>query len=180
MAKTKGTDIVALRRYFRELGPESEKRFYQTLSPEVQNLYDTILATSWTEVEKQMAIYQAAADFLFPGDTVPMTSLGKLLAKRSFSGVYRFFLRVPSIQFIFKRAANIWRAYYNTGNAAVKEISPRTIELVVNNFPDMPRPMREMAMGHYRVILETAGAKNIRMDMLDNNPQAWRWRVSWE
>lgn len=180
MSKTKGTDVVALREIFKAQGTAVENAFLDKLSSRHRDLYHLIVATSWSEVSDQMAIYQAAADTLFPGEANRMVRLGMLLAERSFTGIYKVFLRIPTIEFILGRAARIWNSYYDKGDATVFKVSPKCVELIVQNFPDLPRPMREVANGHYEVLLKMTGARNVRITMNEDDPNVWRWRVSWD
>jgi hypothetical protein len=102
------------------------------------------------------------------------------MAELSYSGIYKIFLRIPTIEFIFKRAARIWKTYFEKGDASIETVSAKCVDLVVANFPELPKPMRELANGHYLVLLQATGAKHIRIEMLDQDPNAWRWRVSWD
>lgn len=180
MPKTKGTDIIALHALLREKGPETEKGFLDKLGPRLAAVYRGITATSWTEVEEQLAIYQVAAGVLFPNDPAGLTRLGMALAEKSFSGIYKIFFRLPSIEYIFKRTARIWSAYYDQGEASIETQAGKCVDLVVRNFPELPRAMREVANGHYTVIMNMTGAKNIRINLIDTDPNAWRWRISWD
>ncbi len=180
MAKTKGTDIITLRLIMTAKGPVVEKAFEEKLGPRLLAIYRAISAMSWTEVDDQIAIYQAAAEVLFPNDSERMKSLGVLFGHKAFNGIYKLFLRIPTIEYIFKRAARIWNTYYDKGEAVIEVLSPKVVDMVVRDFPELPRAMREVVQGHYCVILEMTGAKDIQIQMFDDNPSAWRWRVSWK
>lgn len=180
MSRTKGTDVVALREVFKLQGAAVENAFLAKLPDRLRDLYRQIVATSWSEVADQMAIYQAAAEILFPGETNRMVRLGMLLAERSFTGIYKVFLRIPTIEFILGRAARIWNSYYDKGDATVVKVSAKCAELIVQNFPDLPRPMREVANGHYEVLLKMTGARNVRISLNEDDPSTWRWRISWD
>ncbi len=177
---TKGADVMSLRKILRERGAAVEKAFQDRLTPELQEVYRGIVATSWTPVEQQMAIYQAAAQTLFPGLDEPMARLGHALAQQTFTGMYRIFFRIPSISFIMQRVAMVWRSYYNLGEAMVENVQPKRVDFVVRDFPQLPYPMLEVAKGHSRCILEMTGAKMIQITLDTHDPQAWRWRLSWD
>lgn len=177
---TKGADVIALRKLLEERGAAAEKAFASKLTPELLEVYHGIIATSWTPVEQQMAVYQAAAQVLFPGQEEPMAHLGHALARKTFSGLYRIFFRIPSVAFIMQRVAVVWRSYYNQGEALVENIRPKSVDFVVRNFPQLPQPMLEVAKGHCRCILEMTGAKMVEVELNARDPQAWRWRLSWQ
>lgn len=178
MSKTKGTDVAALRRLIQEKGPGSEAAFVASLTPELAGLYRDILPFTWTPVEKQTELYAAAAAALFPGHPEPMRELGRAMAQQTFSGIYKIFLRIPSMSFILSRVAQMWQTYYDTGEACVEDFTGKSGALVVRNFPDLPRRMREVVCGHLQVLVEATGAKHVRVVLNDRDPNAWRWEVS--
>jgi hypothetical protein len=180
MAMTKGTDVVSLRSEVRARGGEFEQQYRDALSPPARSLYDEALAFSWSPVEDQMEVYQSAARLLFPAASEPMADLGRALARRTYTGIYRAFLRIPSIKFIMSRAASMWDSFYDTGTATVESTDANSAELVVRGFPGMPAPMREMVKGHMSVLLEMTGARNPSIRHIAANPSEWRWHASWE
>lgn len=180
MELTKGADVIALRKILAEKGEAVEQAFLQKLTPELVELYQGIMATSWTPVDKQMAIYTAAAEALFPGQPEHMANLGYALAQKTFTGIYRIFFRIPSIAFIMKRVATLWRSYYNKGDASVENVKSKSLELVVRNFPELRRKMLEVAKGHSRYIIELTGARHVHVELKDDEPEAWRWIMRWE
>lgn len=179
MTKTKGTDIVSLRKVFQEQGAEREKAFVVSLPSDLQLLYQTALHNTWTLVEKQTELYQRAAEFLYPGSPDIMRKLGKAMAGKSFSTVYRLFLRIPTLAFVIARTAQIWGTYYDRGRASVEDFQPLSgARFVVRDVPDLPRALREVVCGHLEVILELTGCLDIRID-LEEEPGQWIWRLRW-
>lgn len=180
MANTKGTDIIALRKIFQERGAAVEQAFTAKLTAEQLDLYKNALHISWTPVDKQTALYQIAAESLFPGESACMQKLGKAMAAQSFGGIYKVFLRLPTIEFIVKRTAQVWLTYYDTGDASVADFVGKSGALVVKGFSDLPRKLREVVCGHLEHLLEATGAKNVRVTLNDKDPGAWRWELKWE
>jgi hypothetical protein len=177
MPKTKGTDVMALRKLLQARGPEFEQTFKAALTPELAELYRTILHFTWTPVEAQTALYAAAAAALFPGHPEPMRELGRAMARLTFSGIYKVFLRLPTLAFVMSRTAQMWRTYYDAGEASVEDFTGRSGSLVVRRFPELPRQMREVVCGHLQVLVEATGAKQVRVLLHDQDPEAWRWEI---
>jgi uncharacterized protein (TIGR02265 family) len=180
MASTKGTDVVSLRNELRDRGPAVEGAVVARLSPEQRQLYERGLASDWNDVELQMGVYLAAATTLFPTAGMPMRELGRVLGARTYRGVYRVFLRFPTVEFIVGRAASMWSTFYDTGHGEVEKLGPNRLAFVVRGFPGMPRPMREMAIGHIEVLLEATGAKSPDVRLQDSEPDALRYEISWK
>jgi uncharacterized protein (TIGR02265 family) len=179
MAMVKCSDVVALRKLFKDEGKETEDRFLSKLPPNLIDMYQKVMATDWVAIPDQMKIYQAAAETVFPDSDNNMRDLGKALAERTYTGVYRVFLRIPTVPFVANRAAQIWRTFYDTGNMRVENQTGKSLDLVLADFPELPKPMRAMAGGHMTLLLEMTGAKDISIQQIDADCTAWRWHVEW-
>ena len=78
------------------------------LSPELKEFYEKITYTKWNSFDKIMEIYEAAPRILFPDDPHQLFKLGKVIAERSYSTIYRIFLRLPTVNYVMKSSANIF------------------------------------------------------------------------
>jgi hypothetical protein len=180
VSKTKGTDVIALKGIMRARGNAIEQQFIGKLTPALREVYSGILATSWQEVADQASIYRAAAETLFPSSKEKLVELGRLLASQSYKGVYKLFLRLPSTQYIFERVARIWSSYFERGEASIETNGDKSVDVVVRDFEDLPHELMEAASGHYCVLLEATGCKNVSVQIIDSDPHAWRLHVTWQ
>jgi hypothetical protein len=182
MAKVKGTSIVNLRKIFMEQETGVEETFVLRLTPDLRKLYEITLYSSLTPVAQQSKLYVLAAEVLFPEDQDRLCLLGKAIARKSYSGVYQMFLRIPTIQFVVSQAAKVWTMHYDQGTADVEAFDARlkSGDYVVRDFPDLPREMLQTVCGHLIVLLEMAGAKNVHIRIVDLDPKAWRWKIQYE
>jgi hypothetical protein len=180
MAKTKGTDVAALREVLHQRGPEVEAAVLKRMDPAARALYEKALAFDWSPVDLQMQVYLAAARHLFPDSPQPMAELGRLLANKAYGGIYKVFLRIPTVKYVMNRTAQLWSTYYDTGQATVENVTDTGLDVVVRGFPDLPAPMREMAGGHMGVLLELTGAKGGRVTVDDHDPAEWHWQLRWD
>jgi hypothetical protein len=179
MAQVKATDFDSLRKLLKKMGSARETEFVQSLSPEHAELYSKAIIFDWLSVEEHARFLSAAAESLYPDSPRQLEQLGRDLADRTFSGVYRVFLRIPTVVYLIKRAAAVWETYYDTGEATVENIQNGSADLVVSGFPDLPEALRRTTTGHVQVLLEMTGARDVRVEHHDNDPQAWRWVASW-
>jgi hypothetical protein len=180
MPKIKGTDITVLRKLIQKQGDNYEKCFLELLEPQLLNLYKNTLSTTWVTEELHTQLYEVAADFLLPEHPEKMVELAKTVAKDSYQGIYRFFLRIPTVPFLVKKAANIWYTYHDTGKAGASKIEKKKVQFFVKDFPDLPRGMRLLTNGHILALLELAGFKQVSVTNDDSDPTNWKWYISWE
>jgi hypothetical protein len=180
MVSIKNTDIAGLRDILRGHGAAAEAAVMARLSPASRQLFESALAFQWSPLERQMEIFEAAGELLFPGSEDRAFRLGRLLAERAYGGVYKAFLRIPSVRFVMGRAAQVWSSYYDGGEAVVENVGENGCELVVRGFPDFPATMREQLRGHVSILLERTGVKRYSVTHLDADREAWRWVITWE
>lgn len=179
-ATIKGTNVVNLRKLFKERPGELEKMFVSQLSPELLHLYNSIVTTTMTPIAIQCKLYEGAAKVLFPESLHSMRLLGKALSRMAYDGVYRIFIRFPTIPFIIKRVPQIWKTFFVKGNMHVDRVEGKRAVLVLREFPDFPESMLEYTIGHILVLLESAGAKNVQVKIDASDANAWTWEVEWQ
>lgn len=180
MFKTKGTDVVALRRIFKERGAGPEQVFLSRLPPDLLDLYRCSLAFVWNDVDLQVALYRAAAEVLFPNDREGLKRLGWEMARRSYSGIYKILLRLPSTRFVMDQAAKLWTTYFERGRATVEEAGRGRAVFVLRGYPELAADMRQIVRGNITAAAETTGARNVRVVHVDADPQAWKWVIQWD
>ncbi len=180
MYRTKGTDVVALRQIFKERGGEAERAFLAKLAPAQAELYQRSLAFIWNDVDQQTAVYHAAAEVLYPGEAEGLKRLGWEMARRSYRGVYRVLLRLPSTQFVMSQAAKLWSTYFERGRAAVEDAGRGRATFVLYDYPELPADMRQIVRGNITAAAETTGARNVRVLHVDSDPRSWKWVIQWD
>jgi hypothetical protein len=179
MVRVNTTDFVALRNLLKEDFPGKEGELLARLSPQMAEIYKKTSFKDWIQIPQVIDIYQQIVDLLFPGEQDGWQKLGSLIARRSFSGAYRIFLGALSIDFVIKRAANIWNAYYDQGFVEVENIRSRSCDFVLKEFPELPSQMRHLITGHMTAILELTGAKNITITLDESGAKDIKWFCRW-
>jgi hypothetical protein len=174
----KGTDMIALRKIMREKSKEEE--LGELLTIEQQAAYQAILSTNWAPLEEQMIIYQAAANVLFPDDENPFEALGYALAQKTFTGLYRVFVRIPTLEFVLKRAAIVWTSFFSKGEATIVNLKKKQVDYVVTGIPELSQSMGYIVSGHCKVLAEITGRENVEVEFIDTNPEIWCWRLTWD
>jgi hypothetical protein len=180
MAKIKGTDVVSLRKYFATRPDDVQRRFRELLSQEAAGLFDTALSTTWSPVELQSEMYEAAAQALHPNKPNGVAILFHDIAAVSYSGIYRVFLRMPTLAFLISRAAAVWKSYFDTGEACGENAAAKSVDFVVRNFPSLPPAMQQATAGHLQFLVENAGAVQPTVHVVETEPSCWRWQVRWK
>ncbi len=179
MSRIKGSDVASFRSLLRQKPPGTEARFLDSLPPALRQLYLETSPVTWNPVEAQAQLYELGAAFLFSGTPEPVVELLRVLARTSYSSLYKVFLRIPTVKFVAERAARVWGNYYDTGSASVENATKTSFDFVVKEFPDLPRALREATTGHILAILDLTGTREAKVTSPSSTPDAWVWHATW-
>lgn len=188
MNQIKGLAIKTIRNLFDAQTNKIEQQFISKLGIEQKKLWEhPPLPTVWASTdllfhqEPSGTILYEAAQVLFPGEcNHAMQNLGVASAKENVPVFFQMFIRIPTIHFVFKRVAMFWRANYDTGFAGVDIISKHEFAFVVKNYPQFPSCMRAFIAGYLQGMGELLRINIISVKKIEDDPQAWRWVVTWE
>jgi hypothetical protein len=184
MNQVKGTGFLIIKKIVRDRGPATEKKFLESLTPQERVAWDTdkILAISWNPLPSKpegSGLYEAA-QALFPGDpNHALRELGRVMAKEGLPRFYQIFIRIPTVQFIWKRVAALWRSFYDTGDAVMENPGPRQATFVLRNYPEYPPYMREYLCGYFIGMGDLVGLKTMVVRKDETDPRAWKWHLQW-
>jgi hypothetical protein len=207
MARVKPTAIVTVHRWLHRLGPQAEAALLSRLTPATADLYRRIQTVAWITHKEDAELLTAAAQTLYGEDPEGMRRLGSEVAKLEFSEHFQSTLILPTLAllfkqvfrhaselepsepgtfsnspltFVFQRLPELFQHFYDAGEIKVVEVTSSSAVLVMSGLPDVPRPSREFAAGFMERIMLMAGAKQARVGVPDDGPEAWRYPLSWE
>lgn len=179
MAGYKGMALVLVRQWIRAADPDVERRVLEALTPEERIAYASLVATAWVPVELATNLYVVASPLLYPKEPRPLRQIGRDLARQNLGGVFRFVVRVISVQMLIEKTASLWRSFHDRGEATVTRESDRLFRFEVTDYPELPERMRETIVGWLGQAVELTGAQNVRVVKSDTDPERWSWTVTW-
>ncbi len=178
MGKVKAIDLMELKKVLNKR--KLEEQFLSLLDPDTRHQFINAVATTWLPLDSYTKIVCAAAPLVFPGESNALHELGRKLTPQTLNFVYKAFIRIPKVAFLAKRSAFIWRTYYQKGEAETIDATENSITLVINNFPEIPQALRINIAGSIRGIIELTDAVNVKVQLDERNPNAWKFLISWE
>ena len=177
--KVKASDLVGLRKHVAAKRGTTLDRVRETLTPELRDILDMSLASSWVPDAELCAIYDGFCQVLLPGVAAPRVQLGRQMALMSYTGIYRVFLAVPSAAFVIRKAANVWASYHSTGTASMEDVGDERATLVVRGAACISPCMIDIIAGHILALAELTRAKDPVVVSDASDPSALRWSVRW-
>jgi hypothetical protein len=177
----KATGVAYIRNRIRTETPQLEERFSEQLNEADRSFFENAMPVSWIPVQAGARIYAAAAELLFPSATNPLKDLGRAMALADLRGIYKILLKAATVPMVVKKTASLWRIYHKRGEARSERGSNKNeIFLVISDYRDLPGEMRETATGYTAGVIELTGARNVKVDLNDEDPERWRWSIRWD
>lgn len=180
MPNMKPTDIVVLKKIFKEMDPSKEQDYLNRLSEEQRHIYKDAMYSTMLPIEIVDEMYHHGAECLFPNASDKYIAFGKFVSERSFSTVYKIFMRIPTRKFVIGKASAVWQNYHEKGEAKIENLTDKSGDFVVYNYPELTKVLRLVAGGHLAKMLELIGTKDVHVNHIDTNPNEWRWQIDWK
>lgn len=185
MAQYRGTGVVTLRRLIEAQGADFKNKIYAALTPAEQKIIQNALPVDWLDLSQVgsliSGIYAAVAKKMFPGQDHPIRLLGKAKAEHEFTrnGIFSVFLKIISVEMVAKQVAKLHKRYYDQGEASLVMTGPTSFDYICRDFPDFPPAFQEANQGYMLALIDACGGRDIRLDIVKDEPNERIWRYSW-
>jgi hypothetical protein len=145
-------------------GEEGWSSLVAALDGETQELLrGSLLANAWYPLDVLTAVMAADVRMFLAGDESVIQARAEELIARQLGGIYRFFVRLGSPEFIIKRLGTIHATYFDgIGIAPIFDEGRRAV-VRYTGFEPQHRMMERAILGFYRKALELSGAKDVAL-----------------
>jgi len=163
MALVRG-NVLDIRLKYIEIKADAEQRnkILDSLSPEFKaEIKKGIKAQEWYAFEYYIQFNRVIDRVLGKGDLQLIVDLGAFSAELALQGIYRFFYKLGSPEFLMKNTAYIWKNYFINGEITLESIEPYKARVVVEN-TEIPSHEHCLAIvGWIKRALEICGGKEV-------------------
>jgi hypothetical protein len=158
MANVKGSAILARLRFIRERYGEAQvQRVLRSLAPAHREILDArVLPQDWVPFDLFVDLNVTADEAFGRGDLALCYEMGRYSAEINLPTLYRLFYRLGNPQFIFRKAARLWRVHYDTGSMVPIE-EPGVLRLRIEGFEPPHRAHCLSVMGWATKSYELSG-----------------------
>ncbi len=162
--KAKGVLLVD---HVRMIRGAKDPRLIESLPPEDREIVGShILASSWYPY----GTYARTLDVLFRdiGGSEPEVArdMGRLMASRLLAGPYAMYVKAGDPEATLRGFQIIWKNFFNFGTVRLTPEAPappaagqRVLKGVIEDFPDLPKPLCFIIQGFLDKTLEMCGAR---------------------
>jgi uncharacterized protein (TIGR02265 family) len=165
-ARVKGSIIVSRLRWLRDRGGDAlVAKVLSRLPPdEAKRLGEQILHVVWYPLELNLALDEAIAEELSPGDKRKVfLDMGRASADMNLTGPHKAFVKVGDPHALLGMAPQIYRSYYETGRRTYEKTGPKSGVLRTFEAEDgTPADCLTVVGWHVRAI-ELCGGTEVRV-----------------
>ena len=123
MSNVKGAAVTARLRFLRERhGDAGVRRLLDEISAVSREVLEArVLPQAWVPYDVFVDLGVVADRLFGRGDLALCEEMGRYAAEVNLPTLYRLFYRLGSVQYIFRRAAQLWSVHYDSGQLAAIE-----------------------------------------------------------
>ncbi|MCK5243236.1 hypothetical protein KAR34_12380 [bacterium] len=164
MAQIKGSALVPRFKYLDEkTSPGIKEKVISELSERFQEVVErSIFVGRWYPFEYYVEINRAMDKVLGKGDLSMIPSFGAYSADQAFTGVYKFFYKLGSPDFIITRATKVWNQYFQNGCLVIEKIGKKRRRLEMRDVEISAEEHCLSVLGWVKRTLELSGGKNVK------------------
>jgi hypothetical protein len=158
------------------LGEDVVARALAELSKEHRAELDGLLPVSWCSLTTAFSIHEAIAHQIGQDVKVWHRTIVRAGIERTLTTVWRFFMRLTSVEAILKRAASIYGKSYDCGCIRAALVSDDVIEVVLTEWPGVPDFELDAIACGFDAVLMIAKKKHSRITF-ERRPGGARFEV---
>jgi hypothetical protein len=145
------------------LGEDVVARAVAHLAPDAHAELDALLPMSWCKLTTAFAIHEAIANEIGQGVKEWHRTIVRAGIERTLNTVWRFFIRLTSIEAIVKRATTIYGKSFDRGSMRAALVSDDVIEVVLTEWNDVPDFELDAIASGLDAVLSVAKKKHSRI-----------------
>lgn len=163
---------------------EQRQQVLAALSPELRQVTEQgFLSVKWYPFVYFVELAGTIDRVLGNGDGTMLVDMGHFAAHAVFRGIYRFFVRLGSVEFVIKRAANVWRQFYTVGSLATERDGKNSVIITLHDFPEPNEELLRSLQGWFSGTAEVSGEKNVETTIVHRptvQDTRYVYRTAWD
>jgi len=175
--RIRSATMIAIKTFVKE--KNLNQQVIDALTPEEIEIYNNVEKSQWISVPIQASIGSKVATILYPENPNPIFTLHLVIAEKAYTSIYNVLVKYKNIETMLAHGAEIWSCNYEDGHSEVLRLAPNKVAFVVRNFPALPESMKISTGAHIHILIAATGKKDIQVVPELDNPEEWRWIVSW-
>lgn len=182
----KGSSVISSREFVKDkFGETGYKRFLENLSEASKKIYGSaILSNEWYSLEDGLhAPTRVICDSFYRGDIKGAWDMGNYSTEKGLKGIYKFFIKFGSPEFIAQKASTILPTYYKPCRMSADVLGNNTASVKIDEFSEISPLIENRVHGWIAKALELTGRKGLQITItkaLSKKDPYTEYMVVWE
>lgn len=176
MPKVKGNGLHFIRTVL--LKKEKTNEFQKLLTHEESEVLFKKIIANWIDMKIAVPIYEKAISCFYQGVDNAAANFGYDMALSQFNGMYRFLLKLATLDYLISISSKIWSIYIDTGKIEIQKDKSK-LTFILREFPEIPDTLLEISVGFIAALMSLTNVRNVKVARENSNPQAWKFNVTW-
>jgi hypothetical protein len=167
MVKIKGTAVSdTIKAVKARYGDQTYDTIVGLLKGETRALFERpfILPSSWYSLDAFVEFLEMNLKVTAQGNEQELIKRSEVLVERQLSGIYKWFVKLGSPEFVLNRISMVHGTYFQGVNVEVRLPSPGKAIVKYTGFEKQHRLIGLSIVGFYRKALEISGAKDVKAE----------------
>jgi len=167
MVNIKGTALNdTIKAIKAEYGDQTYKTIVDLLKGETRALFERgfILPSSWYSLDAFVQFLEMYLRVTVQGNEQELTKQAEVLIKRQLKGIYKWFVKLGSPEFVLNRISTVHKTYFQGVDVEVSLPSPGKAIVKYTGFSKQHWLIGNIIIGFYRKALEISGAKEVKAE----------------
>ena len=167
MIKIKGTAVSDMIKAVKaQYGDQTYNTIVDLLKGETRALFERpfILPSSWYSLDAFVQFLEMYLEVTAQGNEQELIKRSEVLIKRQLTGIYKWFVKLGSPEFVLNRISIVHRTYFQGVDVKVSLPSPGKAIVKYTGFAKQHRLIGLIIIGFYRKALEISGAKEVKAE----------------
>lgn len=182
----KGTAIFTVPHFIsNQFGKDALLKWVNSLEPNAKQLFsgNIVPVATYPLTEMFTAPIIKMCELFYNGDFKKAEELGRFSADYSLNGVYKFFVKLGSPQYIAKKASTILPTYYQPSSMETVEVGDNHAIVHITQFEEMHEVIEYRIKGWIQRAIEITGMQDVDIEitksLIKNDPYTeyiGRWK----
>jgi hypothetical protein len=168
MMTAKGTALYTIPHFIKnKFGEDALKKWLDSLSPGAKELFagNIVPVSVYPLTEMFTDPTVKMCEMFYGGDFKKTSDLGRFSADYSLTGVYKFFVKLGSPQYIAKKASVILPTYYQPSTMETVETGDNHAIVRITQFPEIHEVIEYRILGWVQRAIEITGMQGVEAEI---------------
>lgn len=182
--EVKGSAIISTLNYVKMNHKNDYDYWFNSLDKNSQEILRSISNSKWYPIKEALfEPTQKIIEQFFDNDNIGAYKVGYHSAETGLNGIYKFFIKMGSPNFIISKSAKVFGTYYKGAVMDVISSTPKSVILDITHFPEYNIIIEQRVIGWIEKALEITGCKDIKTNIVKSllkNDNSTELFIVWE